>query len=235
MKSFLLFLLVKTLTLKEARGKCDSPICWAQHPDPRGEAPIKLRKNRVVAEIPDLPPSWKINFDLKLTGHPKKCCTHCANGILYMRHRSWVNSPVPHMRPIRPLQIKYSCANKRNVWVNYPVPHMKQQTAPGRPQRKNAVIRIGHQINGKSFMEDEKRKLLIGHWTNFEISQLTEKYNNKNRLMFKVVVDGQVLLHTEQREPNEGPVKIYASVVGYDSVLPAVMKNVKIDFAGELS
>jgi len=222
MKSFLLFLLVKTLTLKEARGKCDSPICWAQHPDPRGEAPIKLRKNRVVAEIPDLPPSWKINFDLKLTGHPKKCCTHCANGILSMGH----------------LLIAYSCANRRNVWVSYPVPHMKQEWAPGYPQRENAVIRIAQMINGKYVVEDKKRKLLIGHWTKFEISQLTENYNNKNRLMFKVVVDGQVLLHTEQREPYEGPVKVYASGVHWSPArrspaLPAVTKNVKIDFAAE--
>ena len=129
-------------------------------------------QNRLVAEIPDLPPSWKITFDLKLTGHPKKCCTrwHCANGILSMGH----------------LLIAYSCANRRNVWVSYPVPHMKQEWAPGYPQRENAVIRIAQMINGKYVVEDKKKKLLIGHWTKFEISQLTENYNNKNRLMFKV-------------------------------------------------
>jgi len=220
MKSFLLLLLVETLTLKDARGDCDSAICWAQDPDPRGEEPIKLEKNRLVAEIPDLPPSWKITFDLKLTGHPKRCCIDCVNGILNMKD----------------LEIKYSCANKRNVWVNFPYPHMKQQTAPGRPRRKDAVIRISHQINGQFIEEDKKRKLLIGHWTNFEISQLTEEYSyNKKRLMFKVVVDGKVLLHTEQREPNEGPVKVYASGGHWDRrdwPLPAEMKNVKIDING---
>ena len=120
---------------------------------------ILITQNRLVAEIPDLPPSWKITFDLKLTSHPKRCCTqyqqNCAEGILNMKH----------------LAIKYTCASKRNFPFT----------------RQNAVIRIAHVINGRFFVEDEKRKLSIGHWTKFEISQLTEEYSyNKKRLMFKV-------------------------------------------------
>merc|ERR1711974_385335 len=43
----------------------------------------------------------------------------------------------------------------------------------------------------------------------------------------RVVADGQVLMHIEQPQPFEGPVKVVASGAEL-SALPAVMKNLKI-------
>ena len=124
-------------------------------------------QNRLVAEIPALPSSWKITFDLKRTGQPKVCCRNCANGILQVKGTEvapWTAMP----------DIKYSCANSKSD---------PRKHEHGR--RYHAVIRIDHWM-GKFFQKEERKDLLLGKWSSFEISQATEKYKNKKRLMFKV-------------------------------------------------
>ena len=122
-------------------------------------------QNRLVAEIPALPSSWKITFDLKRTGQPKVCGRNFANGILQVKGTEifpWTTMP----------DIKYSCANSKS-----------DPTKHGR--RYHAVIKIANWM-GKFFQKEESKELLLGKWNSFEISQATEKYKNKKRLMFKV-------------------------------------------------
>ena len=40
--------------LREARGTCESQICWAKNPDPRGEEPFQLEKVNFVKQFPTL-------------------------------------------------------------------------------------------------------------------------------------------------------------------------------------
>ena len=159
-------------------------------------------QNRLVAQIPALPPSWRITFDLKLIEEEKVCCKNCAAGILQMKGAD--SFPLRNMP-----NIKYSCATPKT-----------DRSRPAAGRRDHATIRIDHWI-GKFFQKDERKELILGEWSSFEISQATEKYkNNKKRLMFKVnivefssikiynlrlhvnqvVVDNQVLLHIEQPE-----------------------------------
>ena len=122
-------------------------------------------QNRLVAEIPALPSSWRITFDLKRTGEPKVCGRNFANGILQVKGTEifpWTTMP----------DIKYSCANSKS-----------DPTKHGR--RYHAVIKIAHWM-GKFFQKEERKDLLLGKWSSFEISQAIEKYRNKSRLMFKV-------------------------------------------------
>ena len=126
-----------------------------------------IMQNRLVAEIPALPSSWRITFDLKLTGQPKVCGRNFANGILQVKGTEvapWTAMP----------DIKYSCANSKSD---------PRKHEHGR--RYHAVIRIDHWM-GKFFQKEERKDLLLGKWSSFEISQATEKYKNKKRLMFKV-------------------------------------------------
>ena len=126
-----------------------------------------IMQNRLVAEIPALPPSWRITFDLKRTGEEKVCCRNCASGILQVKGTEifpWTTMP----------DIKYSCANSKSD---------PRKHSAGR--RYDAVIRIAHWM-GKFFQKEERKDLLLGKWSSFEISQATEKYKNKKRLMFKV-------------------------------------------------
>merc|ERR1711971_884880 len=89
-------------------------------------------------------------------------------------------------------------------------------------------------MGGKVFRVFRRKEFLLGKWSSFEISQATENYKNKKRLMFKVVIDGKVLLQAEQPQPFEKPVKVFASSSSYRQppALPAVIKNLRIDLLG---
>ena len=131
---------------------------------------INILQNRLVAQIPALPPSWKITFDLKLIEEEKVCCMNCAAGILQMKGAD--SFPLRNMP-----NIKYSCATPKT-----------DLRMPAAGRRDHATIRIAHWI-GKFFQKDERKELIPGEWSSFEITQATEKYkNNKKRLMFKVSI-----------------------------------------------
>jgi len=196
---------------------------------------------RLVAEIPELTASWKISFDLKPTRFSKHCAKNSANSILQ------VNGGERFPMTQQP-EIKFSCKQERSLiepeccsilsirqhsttckrhgkygWTKDCMSHSSANHA--------AKIAISHVINGGFFRREPIKNLKIGSWHRFEMSQAREIYQNKKRLMFKVVVDGEVLLHKEQRKPFEGPVKVLAAS-GRIANLPAVMKNVKIELAG---
>ena len=129
---------------------------------------MNLMQGRVVAKIGALPPTWKITFDLKLIRDSKLCCMNCANGIIQMRAKD--SFPLRNMP-----NIKYSCKTPKTA-----------KRAAG--HRDDAVIVINHMV-GRFYRRDEKKELVPGKWSSFEISQteVTYKYKyNKTRLEFKV-------------------------------------------------
>ena len=112
-----------------------------------------------LAELPSLTSSWRITFDLKLTKQPSRCCSRCANGIFHVKGG---NHPGLDLNV---LKISYQCANAR------------QNNAPGL-----VLVFMG----GRVFQRFRRKELLLGEWSSFKISQATENYNKKKRLMFKV-------------------------------------------------
>jgi len=96
-----------------------------------------------------------------------------------------------------------------------------------------AQISIKHWL-GTFFYRYKTKELLPGKWTRFEISQAMDN----GKLMFKVVIGGEVLLSTEQTKPYEGPVTVYASGPKrgnfHKPALPALIRNLRIDLPGEV-
>ena len=119
-----------------------------------------------LAELPfGLTSSWRISFDLKLTKEPTQCCSRCTNGVFHVKggNNPWLDLSV--------LSISFQCAKAR------------EDNTPGL---------LIYFMGGKVFRGFRRKELLLGKWSSFEISQATENYKNKKRLMFKVNIINQL-------------------------------------------
>ena len=140
-----------------------------------------------MAEIPALPSSWRITFQLKRTGESKVCGRIFANGIIQVEGANYF--PLYNLP-----EILYSCKTRKSKIM----PACQQPWTIGCISRAGASyanqIRIYHVINGKFFRREKEKELLLGEWSSFEISQAIEKYRNKSKLMFKVNYPSKLLV-----------------------------------------
>ena len=131
-------------------------------------------QDRLVAEIPAFPSTWRITFELKLTEEPKTCCRNCAYSILLVKGGDdWAKRNLP--------KLQYRCSSDN-------------PTGDARVYQSNAAaIKITHWF-GKFKWTMKRTELLLGKWHRFEISQETERITAKGRwhmelrLMFKVKI-----------------------------------------------
>ena len=126
-----------------------------------------------MAEIPALPSSWRITFELKRTKESKVCGRNFANGILAVKGADSF--------PLRNLpEIVYSCKTLKSKIMPACKPPVPVGCMPRAGASSAAKIKIYHVLNGKFFRRERSKELLLGEWSSFEISQAKEKHKNNS-------------------------------------------------------